>query len=197
MPTDSLLTAAEFAERKFDFPEGGRWTELVAGRLVHLEPPDDAHGNFVRTMSAALGRYAHASGQGYACFELGLIVRRSPDTVRCPPICYFKTGERFAEQENVVTETRPALVVEIASSNDRRREMTARVTGYLEWGVPLVWVADPPAQQIVAFEPGRGQQQVAEWQTLFGGSVLDGFSCPVAELFADPAWWKAPPRPQT
>lgn len=185
------MTAEEFADRKFDFPDGGRWTELVAGELETFEPPDDAHGNFVRTLSAALADFAQETQEGYACFELGLIVRRNPDTVRCPPISYFTTGERFAEQDKLVTEVRPALVVEIASTNDRRRQMAVRVQEYLDWGVSLVWVADTHARKVLAFEAGRQKREYEAHQTLYGGSILSGFQARVEDLFADPKWWRS------
>src|SRR5690242_16829515 len=108
------LDAEQFAEQKYDLPEGGRWTELVSGKVVVLSPPDDAHGNIVRNLSKSLADYAHQSQLGYACFELGLIVSRCPDTVRCPAACYFTSGERFAEADKAVTDACPAVVVEIA-----------------------------------------------------------------------------------
>ncbi len=45
MIDDALVTAEEFANTKYDLPEGGRWTELFAGRILTLQPPDEVHGN--------------------------------------------------------------------------------------------------------------------------------------------------------
>src|SRR5579871_5633979 len=115
MQPAELLTAEQFGDQFFELPEGGRWTELIEGRLVELSPPDDAHGNVVRNLSKSLALYAQTSQRGYACFELGLIVRRDPDTVRFPAACYFVTGERFAESDKFLTDVCPALVIEIAS----------------------------------------------------------------------------------
>jgi Uma2 family endonuclease len=183
------LNAEEFAEQRFDFPEGGRWTELVAGEVTILNPPDDAHGNIVRNLSTLLAAHVQAGHPGYACFELGLHVSRHPDTVRCPAACYFLAGERFAEADKVVTDVRPALVIEIASTNDRRRDMRERVLAYLEWRVPLVWVVDPHARTVQTFEPGRPGRTFARQQEVTGGSVLPDFSFPAERLFSEPDWW--------
>jgi Uma2 family endonuclease len=184
------LTAEQFADQKLELPEGGRWTELVAGRIVTLTPIDDAHGNCVRNLSTALAAYAHQTQRGYACFEIGLIVARGPDTVRCPPVSYFLSGPRFAELEKLVTDARPGLVVEIASTNDRRRDLEQRITEYLDWGVPLAWIIDPHAQQVHAFELGRRGRVYSAQETLLGGTRLPELALPVGQLFAEPKWWR-------
>src|SRR5689334_6584422 len=103
MDAPRLLTAEEFAHSKYDLPDGGRWTELVEGQVKAYSAVDDIHGNVVRNLSAALANHAQQTQQGYAGFELGLIVSRGPDTVRCPAISYFVDGERFAELDKIVT----------------------------------------------------------------------------------------------
>lgn len=186
------LTAEQFASTKLDLPEGGRWSELVAGRVETLDPPDVGHGTFVLNLSKALAAHLHETDvetAGYACFELGLVVARNPDTVRCPPLSYFSAGDRFAEADKLVTETRPALVVEIASTNIRRRQLSRRVEEFLELGVEMLWVADPDPQVVHVIRPGRANKRLAAHQTLIGSPVLRGFSIRVEELFAVPRWW--------
>ena len=189
MSPSALLSAEQFADRKFDFPEGGRWTELHAGEVVTLSPPDELHGNVVLNFTKALATHAQQVQDGYACFELGLIVARAPDTVYCPAISYFQSGERFAELENLVTETLPALVVEIASSNDRRRNMAARIENYLNWGVSHVWLVDTDSQEIHLFQPGISPIKLSSDEVLHGGTVLSQFRSRVEDLFAKPAWY--------
>jgi Uma2 family endonuclease len=190
MNDNRILTAERFAETKFDLPEGGRWVELVAGEVVHLHPPDDAHGTTVLNLSKALAEFAQESQVGYACFELGLIVTRDPDTVRCPAVSYFLEGERFAMADATVTDARPALVVEIASTNDRRRDMRYRVEQYMRWGVDAIWVADPTERQVHVSQKNRPTQRLAGHETLLGHPVLSGFSIQVGDLFAEPDWWR-------
>ncbi|MDB5387327.1 MAG: hypothetical protein JWM11_2973 [Planctomycetaceae bacterium] len=190
MTTNELLSATEYAERKLDLPENGRWTELVAGHIVTYQPPDDDHGNVVRNLLLAFSNFAHKTQQGYACFDIGLIVRRAPDTVRCPPACFFLEGERFAEIDNLIATRRPTVVVEIASTNDRRLKLQTRVEEYLELGIPLVWVIDPHEKQVHVFEPGRISKRYGETRTLYGGAAFEGFETPVADLFVLPTWWE-------
>src|SRR5579859_5214535 len=109
-----LMTAEQFIAGRDELADGGRWTELVAGRPVILSPPTIEHGTSILNLSKALAEYSQKERMGYACFELGLAIARNPDTVHFPAICFFTAGDLFAEAEKVITEARPALVVDVA-----------------------------------------------------------------------------------
>ena len=190
MPSDEILTAEQFAAGRHELPDGGRWTELVAGRPILFSPPTVEHGGAVLNLGKALAEYSHKGQGGYACFELGLIVAREPDTVRFPAVSFFMAGPMFAESDKIITEIMPTLIVEVASSNDRRRGLEQRVGGWLNWGVPLVWALDLHAKQVHVFEQGRAVSALAEHDVLTGGSRLPGFKTGVKGLFQEPAWWK-------
>ncbi len=197
MSLPAIHTAEQYAEHKLDLPEGGRWTELVGGKIVTLQPPDDEHGNVIRNLMLAFSKFAHKTQQGYACFEIGLVTKRNPDTVRCPPACYFMEGAPFAELDNLIARTKPATVVEIASTNDRRRQIEECILEYQELAIPLLWVIDPQEKQVHVFQNNRSAKRYSQHQILYGSSVLDGFEYPVGDLFALPPWWnpKVEPRP--
>ena len=183
------LTLEQFEERILD---GERWIEMVEGRFHRLNPPDDAHGDVVRNLSRSLAAFLKKSADTYACFELPLIVQKERPTVRCPAVsCFrFEPGTRFAETDKVLTETRPVLVVEVASTNERRESMSVRVQAYLEWGVTGVWVIDPVSRHVHQFH-GRGDgQTLKEPQVVTGHPVLPGFAIPVSDLFKVPDWMK-------
>ena len=182
------MTAEEFVAGREELPDCGRWIELAAGYLVTLSPPSVEHGTTILNLSKALARHTQAHRAGYACFELGLLVKRRPDTLLFPAVSYFSSGPMFAETDKIVTEARPSLVVEVASTNDRRRGMEQRAAGWLDWGVSAVWVLDPQQKQAHVVEQGRGGQRLAEHQELLGNSVLPGFQIRIADLFKEPAW---------
>ena len=181
------LTLEQFEERVLD---GERWIELVEGRFLRLNPPDDAHGDVVRNLSRSLAKFLKKSADTYACFELPLIVRKESPTVRCPAVsCFrFEPGTRFAETDKVLTETRPVLVVEVASTNERRESMSDRVQAYLEWGVSGVWVIDPVTRHVHQFHGTGNGLTLKEPQVVAGHPVLPGFAIPVSDLFKQPAW---------
>lgn len=186
-----LLSAEDFVAARENLPDGGRWTELHAGAIVHLAPPDAEHGNVVLNLTKALAATAKPGQAGYPCFELGFVVQRKPDTVWCPAVAYFASGPAFAEADNAISETRPALVVEVASSNDRRRALGDRIAHWLRWGVQAVWVLDTVDKLVHVVAPPRSPRQLRTDDPLEGGEILPGFRMPAAELFAPPTWWKS------
>ncbi len=189
------MTLDQFEEKLMD---GDRWVELVEGRFVRLSPPDDLHGDVVRNLSRSLAAFLKKSTDTYACFELPLIVRREPPIVRCPAIsCFrFQLQGRFGETDKLFTDTCPSLVIEIASTNERRDAMAERVRAYLEWGVSGVWVVDPTTRHVHQFHGQSTGQMLKEPQVLLGHPVLPGFAIPVSELFRLPDWMKAKADPE-
>jgi Uma2 family endonuclease len=188
MESSRLLTAEEFAG-----PEGTdelepRSRELVEGKIVTLEPPGPEHGAIVLNFAKVLADYLQKAPdeKGYAGFETGLLLARNPDTVRRPAVSFFVTGERFAELESRLTETRPALIFEIASTNDLRRAMRERVEAYLAWGVRAVWVADPLEKKVHVLQSGRPPRLFAGSQSVPGSPIFANLRIGVAELFAIP-----------
>ena len=184
------FTAAQYQQA---LEEGDRWLEVVAGRLVRLSPPDEAHGNVVRNLSKALSAFFRKSPTLFPCFELGLVVARDPDTIRCPAVSGFPIADGVAQAERLVTNVRPQLVVEVASTNDRRDAMSERLRGYQEWGVPAIWVFDPSSQHVHVFHAGQPPRMLKENEMLHGAFELAGFHVHVGAMFADPKWAQEPP----
>jgi Uma2 family endonuclease len=181
------LTAEAFAELVRDDFDLQR-AELVRGQVEALEAPDLLHGAIVLNLTKALAAYLHQAPdeQGYACFEIGLIVAREPDTVRRPAVSFFVGGERFAELDHAVTQTRPALVVEIGSTNDRRRAMRDRVESYLNWGVRTVWVADTLDKAVHCLRAGQPPRIYSRAQSIPGSPVFADLKIAVKSLFEMP-----------
>lgn len=200
MIASALLTAESFEDARYDLPEGGQWVELVRGRVEILSPPEEEHRIAVLNLSKALAEYLNEHREGYPCFELGLLVKRGPDTVRFPAISYFLGSEFFAETDKSITETRPALIVEVMSSNDRRRSLNDRVFDYTNWGVEVLWIVDPLEKAVHTIRPGYANKRVREDETLTGSlswrhkataqPILPDFRIAVSDIFKQPEYWR-------
>ncbi len=188
------MTAQEFAARRMELPEAGRWHELHAGEPVSLQPPEDSHGNIVMNLSRELARWLQASRpvMAYAVHQVGLHVSSSPDTVYVPAISLFDTGPLFSQTDQVIASLVPRMVVDVASSNDRRCEMRQRTLAYLKLGVEVIWVPDPFKQEIQVLHGSRETRALGPRQQLEGGAVLPGFRMDVSQVFAQPSWWSGP-----
>ena len=185
-----LQTAETFIDSSFDLPDMGQWAELDRGRVTLLEAPDEIHGRIVLNLTKSLGEFLSAStSDAYPCFDLGLVISRDPDTVWFPAISVF-TGSRFSETAKPISESIPRLVVEIASTPDRRKRLSNRVLAYHERGVEVVWAIDPDERQVNVLTRGRHNRVFGERHELLGEDALAGFSIHVPSLFAQPKWWK-------
>lgn len=183
------LTADQFLDSRFELPDAGQWSELVAGEPVQFEAPDLDHGNAVLNLSKRLAAYVQNANQGYACFELGLLTSRDPDTVRFPAVSYFLSGERFAEADKLYTDTVPDLIIELSSTPDRRTQMSGRVQHWLDWGVRQVWVINPGERAVGVHAPQAEPRHFDETAAVAADPVLPDFSVRVSELFVVPDWW--------
>lgn len=183
------LTAEEFLEHRSSLPDGGQWAELVRGVPATLSPPDLEHGNIVLNFSKAFAAYVQSTLHGYACFDLGLRVERSPDTVYFPAVSYFTSGPRFAEADNEITDSIPELVIELASTNDRRHQISDRINAYQRHGIGTIWLVDPHQKTVHLCRSGlAGNRRFDQDDQLTGEDVLPGFQYRVADLFKPPDW---------
>jgi len=193
--TTSLLSAEQFLETRFEFPDSGQWSELVAGVPVFLEPPDLDHGNTILNLSKGLAEWVTTKQAGYPCFDLGLLVGRGPDSVWFPAVSLFIEGTRFAHSDVEATDAVPSVVVELASTPQRREQIPERIDLYTLLGVAALWVIDPREKQVAVWQEGQRTSLLSAEEILVAGDELPDFSIPVAELFVEPPWWSGPKRP--
>lgn len=191
-----LLTAEEFQSRRFELPEGGSWCELLAGELVQYQAPDEIYGNVVLRLSKALAQFAqsHPHRAGAICFDLGVIVERRPDTLLFPAVSHFAESGPFELSGEELTERVPNLVVEIASTPDRRRYLAGKIAAYLRAGVDEIWTIDETATGIEVVSQTEPPRRVVGTAALSSRRILDGFQVVADQLFAAPEWWNPGPR---
>jgi Uma2 family endonuclease len=160
--------------------------ELVEGKVVALSPTSLEHGRIELRLGAALLAYAEASGRGKAGGgEVGIYVRRAPDTVRAAD-ALFISNERYARRGPArYLDIAPELVAEILSPDDRWSEVMAKIAEYLASGVVVVWVVDPTLRNVLAYRALTDVRRFAEGDVLEDAAVLPGFALPVADLLRD------------
>ena len=178
-----LLTAADLLRL---YSKGIRG-ELIMGVLYETMATGGEHGEIAANLTIALGVFVKPRRLGrLATSDSGVLLERNPDTVREPDIAFFST-ETLPQDVRVrgYYDRPPDLIVEIASPNDSRREVNAKVQMWLSYGVRLVW-AVYPATRTVESHPQRGAPTLlTDIDTLDGGEVLPGFTCKLSDIFDD------------
>jgi Uma2 family endonuclease len=180
-----LLTVADLAALPEDLPSGPVKYELDQGRLVTLmAPPGSDHGRTQLRIGTILFMHATALGLGEAFAEVGIILRRNPDTVVAPDAAFVaKKSLPVRTSREGYLETIPELVVEVRSKNDTTAELLVKAEQYLKAGVQIVWIIDPAAKKLTICRQHQDVQELGHGGTLTAEGVIPGFQVAVAEVF--------------
>lgn len=158
------LVDGELTERKFMGALSDCVAVLIAARLVAF---------------AIQHRAGHVFGSEttYRCFD-------HLDTGRRADVSFIRTGRLPGERIPESYLTIPAdLAVEVVSPNDTAYEVEEKVALYLRHGFGEVWVVYPNTRTVKVHRTGGPFLALSDDQTLVGSGALEGFSCPVRELF--------------
>lgn len=113
-----------------------------------------------------------------------------PDGLRAPDASFTRLADRPGGlRERGYSDVPPALVVEVLSPGNTRREMELKRRVYFSAGVEQVWEANPLTREVTVWTgPDDARTLTAEaGDALTGAPVLPGFSTPLADLFTPPA----------
>jgi Uma2 family endonuclease len=177
-----LITAEQFAEMEFDRP-----TELVRGEIVECEMPYSKHG----LVCAAIVFLLYSWNRKH---NLGLVIshdswiqtERDPDSVRGPDVFYVRRDKvPEAAVLDKILDFPVDLVVEVLSPSNRPKPVRDKVEEYIASGTTEVWVVDPDKRTVDTHQANRSPEHFTAADTLTRPELLPGFSCPVAEFFAD------------
>lgn len=181
------------AEQLLGYEIPGKRVELVRGQLVVREPASFSHGALSLRLGIALGNHLAREREQQewprtrgrlATADPGFTIARRPDTVRAPDVAYVSRERHPASMPDGFPEFAPDLAVEIHSPSDRTGAIVAKVSDWLSAGTTLVWVVDPPREQVVVYRADGTVSVLALGDTLRGETLLPGFAFPLLELFA-------------
>lgn len=181
MTAEKTLLTIEDVEAN---PPPGRW-ELLDGEVVYLAPANLEHGYLVAVIASLLNGYVRPRALGWVLAgDTGIILRRDPDRLRAPDVCFF-ARERFpgGRLPNRFSTLVPDLIVEVVSPGDRRSEIIDKTAEWVRAGARLVWVVYPGTRTVVTTDGANPSRVLHLHDTLSGEPVLPGFSTPIAAIF--------------
>ena len=169
-------------------PDDGWMYELVDGRLVRMSPSGVEASRLAMRLGAQLTIFVEERGLGIVTGTDGGFVL-SEGTVLAPDVAFVR-AERMLPRSSPDFEkawpVAPDLVVEVASPNQHRPELAAKVQRYLSAGVRLVWVIWPRRRLVDVWRPGDAQpsETLGIGDALDGLDVVPGISYSLDRLFA-------------
>ena len=177
----SLLTADDLAKQ----PNDDARYELVKGVLRKMPPAGFEHGICAAEIGSKLNVYVKTHKLGYVCgAETGFKIAQNPDTVRAPDATFV--CQASIERQGIVRgywEGAPDLAIEVISPGDTYAEVTEKVEEWLTAGCRMVWVINPRRETVEVYRPNVDFTILRRTDTLDGGDVVEGFQCPVQDIF--------------
>jgi Uma2 family endonuclease len=162
-------------------------TELIAGRLVEMEPAGALHGVVAARICQLLANHVRPRGLGRVFgAETGYILASDPDTVRAPDAS-FVSRERIDALGAIPSGYWPGppdVAFEVTSPRDRRGEAQSKTRSWLEAGTRAVVVVDPVRRIASVHRPDVEAQAVRGADQVDLGDLLPGFAPTLEELLA-------------
>ncbi len=161
-------------------------TELLAGRLVEMEPAGALHGAVAARICGLLVAHVLPLGLGTVFgAETGYVLATDPDTVRAPDAS-FVSRERVEANGGIPKEFWPGppdIAFEVVSPRDRRRDVEAKSRSWLEAGTRAVVELDPQ-RRTATVRRSDGSTRIHEAsEVLWLGDLLAQFAPALADVF--------------
>jgi Uma2 family endonuclease len=163
---------------------GAESCELIDGRMVPMSPTGGEHGGNEFTLGAMLWLFVRQKKLGYVVGgEVGIYIRRNPDTVRSADIAFFTKAQLPSGLPKGYIDSSPELVVEITSPGDGWEDLREKLEDYFSIGTSRVWLVEPKRRRVLVYRAPNDYTELSEADTLVGEGALDGFTLPVASIF--------------
>jgi Uma2 family endonuclease len=167
---DQFLELPENADKRFEFIGGG--AVEVPSNPYSSHVASIIHGELYIFLKGKNLGYLTGEGGGYRVYG----DRYAPD------VAFLRTGKTLSKQG--YNPDPPDLAVEVLSPGNTESEMRLKVVNYMNDGA-TVWVVDYESKTVDVFVPGQKAVRLTEKDTLDGGTVLPGFTLPVADIFPE------------
>ena len=149
-----------------------------------MSPTGGTHGSLEAALTAGLLNFVAEAKLGRVMVgEVGVYIRRDPDTVRAADVLFISNQRLGGKLPSGYLAVAPELVVEILSPDDRWSEVTQKLGEYFSIGVQRVWVVDPRLRKVFAYRSPTQMQALGPAEVLQDEEILPGFSLRLAELF--------------
>ncbi len=177
-------TATRADHERFN-AEGRGLFELIHGTLIE-KPAGDLSSWFDGEIFGLLREFVKPRKLGWvhpasAFFDL-------PDGLRAPDASFTPRAARpDGLQARGYSDIAPALVAEVLSPGNTRREMELKRSVYFSAGVEIVWEIDPLARTVVVWTGPDADTTLRPGDALTGVPALPDFRVELNDLFAGAA----------
>jgi Uma2 family endonuclease len=165
--------------------------ELINGERIAKLPPISEHNEIAKLLYDLLLGYQKSAGvvvhreAAYALVYDSHWVKGS----RIPDLMLYMADRMEAyKAADQAWRAKPYLIVpdlciEVTSPNDHYADVEAKTLRYLEDGVRLVWVLNPPTRSVMVYRSNGEIERLSGDATLSGEAFVQGMTVAVNALF--------------
>jgi Uma2 family endonuclease len=165
---------------RFQSPRGFR-CELINGEIILSPDPKASHYDICERIYKFLEQTCPSSV--YKVLQRINLQLKSPYYMPSPDVMVIEYAKWVEAQTSGYPKTTPLLVAEVISPSNRKRAIADKVHGYIEDGVPEIWVIYPK-KRLVDVHRGRATISLGESDTLSLPPSLPPASFSVEKLFS-------------
>jgi Uma2 family endonuclease len=162
--------------------------EIIDGKRVRTPPLAALSVWIASELHSHLSSFVRTHNLGRSIIEAIFHLPAPIDRGRRPDVA-FVSYQRWAKNRAVPNydpwDVVPNVATEVVSPNDRVDELEEKLAEYFRAGVELVWVVHPRFSKIEVYQSPTQITVLLRGDALDGGTVIPGFSLPLADLFAD------------
>jgi Uma2 family endonuclease len=118
------------------------------------------------------------------CGEAGIRIRSNPDTTVGVDVAYICAEVAAASPADFpYIDGVPVLMVEVLSPSDKKEDINDKIQAYLNAGVKLVWIVDPPFKTITVYRPDREPELFNVTHSIEAGPEMPGLRIALHDIF--------------
>jgi Uncharacterized protein conserved in cyanobacteria len=157
----------------------------ASGKIIVMSPAGSYSSNRSLRIAKQLQEWADENDRG-AVFESSGGFTLPNGATRAPDVAWVSS----ARLANLTTEAKekflplaPDFAVEVRSQNDRREDLAAEMSEYIENGTRLGWLVDPYEETVSVYRENGNVEEHEKPDTLSGAPVLPGFTCDLERVW--------------
>ena len=160
--------------------------ELTAQKELIIMPPANPTTSWQNgKLSLRIGLWAEQDGTGL-CFDSSAGFTLPNGAMRSPDASWI-ARERWEaldeDDRHKFSHIAPDFVAELRSSSDRLPTAQAKMEEYIDNGVRLGWLIDPPQRRVYIYRPGQPVEILENPETVSGEPTLPGFTLNLADIW--------------
>ena len=158
---------------------------MVKGEIRRTPLTGFEHGVISAAIGSFLDKHVEMNRLGYVCSAgTGFNITQNPDTGRAPDAAFVR--QAAIDKQDIPKgfwDGAPDLAVEVISPSDTYTQVTEKVDEWLNAGCAMVWVINPRRETVEVYKSPEDITVLQGEDILDGGDVIEGFQCPVKNLF--------------